>query len=59
MTNANRELHHHSVTGEFQRCVSPEEGREILQEVHAGDYGHHAGSRSLVAKAFCHGFFSS
>ena len=36
----------------FRRCVSPEEGREILREIHEGDCGHHVGSKSLVAKAF-------
>ena len=41
----------------FQRCVSPQEGCEILREIHEGDCGHHAGSKSLVAKAFCHGFY--
>ena len=40
MTIVNGELHHCSVTGVFQRCVSPEEGREILRD--------HAGSKSLV-----------
>ena len=30
MTIVNGELHHRSVTGAFQRCVSPEEGCEIL-----------------------------
>ena len=45
------ELHRRSVTGAFQRCVSPEEGQEILREIHEGDCGHHAGSKSLVAKA--------
>ena len=30
MIIANGELHHRSVTGAFQRCVSPEEGQEIL-----------------------------
>ena len=34
MTIINGELHHCSVTGAFQRCVSPEEGREILREIH-------------------------
>ena len=48
----NGELHRRSVTGTFQRCVSPEEGQEILREIHEGDCGHHAGSKSLVAKAF-------
>ena len=57
MTNVNGELRKRSVTGVFQRCVSPEEGKEILNEIHAGDCGHHAGSKSLVAKAFRHGFF--
>ena len=56
MTNINGELHHCSVSGGFQRCVSPEEGCEILREIHEGDCGHHAGSKSLVAKAFRHGF---
>ena len=51
------ELHHRSVTGVFQRCVSPEEGCEILREIHEGDCGHHASSKSLVAKAFRHGFY--
>ena len=51
------ELHHRSVSGAFQRCISPEEGQEILREIHEGDCGHHAGSKSLVAKAFRHGFY--
>lgn len=43
MLIVNGELHRRSVTGVFQRCVSPDEGREILQEIHAGDCGHHIG----------------
>ena len=57
MTIVHGELHRRSVTGVFQRCVSPQEGREILREIHEGDCGHHAVSKSLVAKAFCHGFY--
>ena len=57
MTIINGELHHCSVSGAFQRCVSPEEGCKILREIHEGDCGHHAGSKSLVAKAFRHGFY--
>jgi hypothetical protein len=45
------------VTGVFQHCVSPEEGRKILYEIHAGDCGHHVVSHSLVAKALRHGFY--
>ena len=46
-----------SVTGVFQRCVEPEKGVAILKDIHQGECGHHAASRSLVAKAFRHGFF--
>ena len=57
MTIVNGELHHYSVTGAIQHCVSPQVGCEILREIHEGDCGHHAGSKSLVAKAFRHGFY--
>ena len=57
MSIINGELHRRSITRVFQRCVSPDEGREILNEIHSGDCGHHAGSRSLVMKAFRHGFY--
>jgi hypothetical protein len=56
-TIINRELVKHSVTGVFQRCVEPEKGVAILKDIHQGECGHHAASRSLVAKAFRHGFF--
>ncbi len=46
------ELHKRSVSRVFQRCVSPEEGVEILREIHEGECGHHAAAKSLVAKAF-------
>ena len=45
------------MTGVFQRCVQPAEGRKILHDIHSGDCGHHAGARSLVAKAMRHGFY--
>ena len=53
------ELYKRSTSGIFQRCISPEEGVEILREIHEGECGHHAAARSLVAKAFRHGFFCS
>ena len=28
-----------------------------MRDIHEGDCGHHAGSKSLVAKAFRHGFY--
>ncbi|XP_051190684.1 uncharacterized protein [Lolium perenne] len=56
-TIMNNELYKRSISRVFQRCVTPEEGRQILRDIHAGDCGHHAGALSIVAKAFQHGFY--
>jgi hypothetical protein len=45
------------VSGIYQKCIEPEEGIELLREIHQGECGHHASSRALVAKAFRHGFY--
>jgi hypothetical protein len=50
-------LYKKSITGILQRCVTPQEGQEILRDVHAGVCGHHASSRSIAAKAFRAGFY--
>jgi hypothetical protein len=39
------------------KCIPQVDGIEILREIHEGKYGHHAAARSLVAKAFHHGFY--
>ncbi|XP_073355655.1 uncharacterized protein [Aegilops tauschii subsp. strangulata] len=44
-------LYRESVTSVAQRCISPEEGRLILNEIHSRTYGHHASSWTIVAKA--------
>ena len=54
-TIINRELYKRSVTTVLQRCVEPEEGQEILRDIHQGECGHHASSRAIVAKAFSTG----
>ncbi|KAK1651072.1 hypothetical protein QYE76_068877 [Lolium multiflorum] len=56
-TIINGEVYKRSVTGVLQRCVEPEEGKEMLVEIHQGECGHHASSRALVAKVFRHGFY--
>lgn len=53
----NGELYKLSMTGISQQCISPEEGRQILGEIHSGTCGHHASSRTFVAKSFRAGFF--
>jgi ribonuclease HI len=44
-------------TGILMRCIPGDQGRELLQEIHAGAYGHHVGPRTLVGKAFRQGFY--
>jgi ribonuclease HI len=56
-TIINSELYKRSVSGIFQKCIEPEEGIELLREIHQGECGHHESSRALVAKAFRHGFY--
>jgi hypothetical protein len=56
-TIINSELYKRSMSGIFQKCVKPEEGQELLKEIHQGECGHHASSRALVAKATRHGFY--
>ncbi|KAI5017547.1 hypothetical protein ZWY2020_042435 [Hordeum vulgare] len=53
----NRELVRRSVTGVSERCVESEKGQEILKDIHQGECGHHAASRTLVAKVFRHRFY--
>jgi hypothetical protein len=43
--------------GVLQRCITPQEGQEILKDIHAGVCGHHASSRAIAAKAFRAGFY--
>jgi hypothetical protein len=50
-------LYKKSITGVLQRCVTPQEGQEILRDIHAGVCGHHASSRAIAAKAFRAGFY--
>jgi hypothetical protein len=39
------------------RCVTLEEGTKLLLDIHGGIYGHHMVPRSLMGKAFRHGFY--
>ena len=51
------ELYKKSTTRVLQRCISKEEGRKLLAEIHAGLGGHHAAAQALVSKAFRTGFY--
>ena len=46
-----------SASGILIKCVTLEEGKDILREIHEGVCGNHATSRTLVGKAYRSGFF--
>ncbi|CAN6234582.1 unnamed protein product [Urochloa humidicola] len=46
-----------STTGIDQKCILPDQGTELLRDIHAGACGHHAAPRSLVGNAFRQGFY--
>ena len=39
------------------RCISKDQGKELLTNIHGGDCGHHSSSWTLVGKAFRSGFY--
>jgi hypothetical protein len=47
------------VKGELykKKCITPQEGKAILHDIHAGVCGHHASSQAIAAKAFRAGFY--
>jgi hypothetical protein len=51
------ELYERSTIGLLQRCIAPEDSIALLRGIHEGTRGHHASSRTLVAKALRSGFY--
>jgi hypothetical protein len=51
------DLYRCDVNGVLMRCITQEEGYKLLTQVHRGECGNHASSRTLVSKAFWHGFY--
>jgi hypothetical protein len=43
--------------GVLLKCISREEGKEILEEIRSGCYGNHTALRTLVGKTFRTGFY--
>jgi hypothetical protein len=56
-TLVNDELFRQGANGTLMKCMTPDEGCAILQDIHAGICGSHTGDRSLVGKAYRQGFF--
>jgi hypothetical protein len=51
------DLYRCGANGILMRCITQEEGRELLTEINGGECGSHSSSRTLVGKAFWHGFY--
>jgi hypothetical protein len=51
------DLYRHGAIGILMWCITQEEGRELLAEIHGGECESHSSSRTLVGKAFRPGFY--
>jgi hypothetical protein len=50
-------LYRRGAGGFLMKCIHSTTGRQLLDEIHAGQCGVHAASRTLVRKAFRSGFY--
>jgi hypothetical protein len=48
----NKELYRRSPTGILQCCITKEEGKNLLKDLHSGACGHHTAPQTLVGNAF-------
>jgi hypothetical protein len=46
------DLYQHHTNGILMRCITREDGCELLTEIHGGECDNHSSSRTLVGKAF-------
>ena len=51
------DLYRRGANGILMRCITQEEGHDLLTEIHGGECGSHSSSRTLVGKAFRHGLY--
>ena len=51
------ELYRQHENGVKLRCISQEQGRELLRDIHEGICSSHVASRSLAGKVFRQGFY--
>jgi hypothetical protein len=52
------DLYRCGANGILLRCITQEDGYELLAEIHGGECDKHVSSRTLIGKAFRHGFYS-
>jgi hypothetical protein len=51
------DLYWRGINDVLMRYITREEGCKLLAEVHGGECGNHTSSRTLLGKAFQHGFY--
>ncbi|KAJ0856311.1 putative ribonuclease H [Helianthus annuus] len=56
-TIINNILYKKSLAGSYLRCLEDPEAKEVLQDIHEGDCGNHAGGRSLFSKVLRTGYY--
>jgi hypothetical protein len=52
-----RVLYRQGANGMMMMCISREEGIQLLEDIHKGVCGSHSSWRSIIGKAFRHGFY--
>jgi hypothetical protein len=50
-------LYRRGASGVLMKCILSSTGKQLLDEVHAGQFGIHAASKTLVGKVFRSGFY--
>ena len=50
-------LYDKNAFGLLSRCITPDEGRKILEEIHEGECGTYIGGRSLASEVLCVGYY--
>ena len=56
-TIINNRLNKRSAGSMYLRCVEPELGHRLLENIHKGECGHHASTRATCSKAIRYGFY--
>jgi hypothetical protein len=51
------DLYRRGANGIHMQCITQVEGHGLLTEIHGGECERHSSSRTLVGKAFRHGFY--
>jgi hypothetical protein len=52
-----RVLYKQGASGMMMKCISKDEGSQLLRDIHSGVCGAHSSWRSIVGKASRHGFY--